>query len=85
VRRDVLTGSHSGRGAAFTRWAEYLMQRFGNSPAYSAICLDGLVLPGWKPEFDPRQVLAGPNNVAKMLDALQIAESCQRKWRSFER
>lgn len=42
----------------------------GNPPAHSAICLDGLVLPGWKPEFHARQVLADTNNVAKVLDAL---------------
>ena len=45
----------------------------GNSPAHPAICLNGLVLAGWKPEFDPRQVLADPNDTAKVIDALQIA------------
>jgi hypothetical protein len=38
----------------------------------SAIGLDGLILPGWKPEFDPRQVHADCDNVPQMLDALQI-------------
>jgi len=44
-----------------------------NSPTHSAICLYGLVFPGWKPEFDPWQILADANDVAKMLDALQVA------------
>jgi hypothetical protein len=45
----------------------------GNSPAHPAICLDGLVLPSWKPEFHARQVLADCDDVPEMLDALQIA------------
>jgi len=45
----------------------------GNRAAHSAICLDGLVLPSWKPEFHPRQVHADCDDVAEMLDALQIA------------
>jgi hypothetical protein len=45
----------------------------GNSPAHSAICLDGLILPRWEPEFDPRQILADTYDIAKVLDALQIA------------
>ena len=44
-----------------------------NSPTHSAICLYGLVFPGWKPEFDPWQILADTNNSAQVLDALQIA------------
>jgi hypothetical protein len=44
-----------------------------NSPTRSAICLDGLVLPGWKPEFHPRQVHADRDDVPEMLGALQIA------------
>ena len=45
----------------------------GNSPAHSAVCLDGLILPDWKPEFYPRQILADSRNVPEMLDVLQIA------------
>jgi hypothetical protein len=44
----------------------------GNCAAHSEICLDGVILPGWKPEFDPRQVHADCDDVAKVLDALQI-------------
>jgi hypothetical protein len=44
-----------------------------NSPAYSAICLYGLILAGRKPEFHAGQILANANDVAKMLYALQIA------------
>jgi hypothetical protein len=44
-----------------------------NSPTRSAICLDGLILPGRKPEFYPRQVLANGDYVPQVLDALQIA------------
>lgn len=44
-----------------------------NGPACSAICLYGLILPSRQPEFDPWQILADTNDVAEMLDALQIA------------
>ena len=44
-----------------------------NSAARSAICLDGLVLPGWKPKVDARQVFADANDVAEVIDALQVA------------
>src|SRR5882762_2465398 len=44
----------------------------GNSPAHPAICLNGLVLPSWEPEFDPRQISANSDDVPQMLDALQI-------------
>ena len=40
-----------------------------NSPAHSAICLDGLILPSWKPEFNAGQILADANDVAKMIHA----------------
>ena len=43
-----------------------------NSPAKTPIGLNGLILPGREPEFHARQILADPNNVPEMLDALQI-------------
>ena len=70
----VLTGRPYRSGdAAFTRCRVSNAEIRGNSPAHSAVCLDGLILPGWKPEFYPRQILADSRNVPEMLDALQIA------------